>query len=97
MKLTFSFLMITLLTMSTACSQRNLEDITPPLAADLKFTTQTDKLSVKVDTLYAGLQNPWGMTWIGGDRMLVTERKGEILVFEKDKFTGTKVTGLPSM
>lgn len=97
MKLTFSFLLITLLTMNTACSQKDIEDFTPPTTGDLKFTTQTDKLSIKVDTLHTGLQNPWGMTWIAGDRMLVTERKGEILIFEKDKFTGTKVTGLPSM
>lgn len=28
--------------------------------------------------------------------MLVTERKGEILIFKDDKYTGEKVTGLPS-
>jgi glucose/arabinose dehydrogenase len=98
MKLTFSFVTVTLLTLSTACSQKDIEDITPPpLTSNLEFTTQTDKLSIKVDTLHTGLQNPWGMTWIGGDRMLITERKGDILIFEKDEFTGSKVTGLPSM
>jgi glucose/arabinose dehydrogenase len=29
--------------------------------------------------------------------MLVTERKGEILIFKDDKFTGEKVTGVPSV
>ena len=67
--------------MSTACSQKDIEDITPPLTADLEFTTQTDKLAIKVDKLHTGLQNPWGRTWIGGDRMLDTEGKGEILIF----------------
>jgi aldose sugar dehydrogenase len=59
------------------------------------FATQTEKMLIKVDTLHTELENPWGMTWLSDGRMLVTERKGEILIFKDDKFTGEKVQGLP--
>lgn len=54
-------------------------------------------MSIKVDTLYSDLQNPWGMTWLGDGKMLITERKGEILIFDKDEFTGQRVQGLPAV
>ncbi len=64
-------------------------------STETAFTTQTEKMLIKVDTLYDKFENPWGMTWLGDGRMLVTERKGEILIFKDDKFTGEKVQGLP--
>ncbi|GMQ27300.1 PQQ-dependent sugar dehydrogenase [Algoriphagus sp. oki45] len=62
---------------------------------DETFATQTDKLLIKVDTLYSELENPWGMTWLPDGKMLITERKGEILIFQDDAFTGQKIQGLP--
>ena len=64
---------------------------------DETFATQTDKLLIKVDTLHTGFENPWGMTWLPDGTLLVTERKGEILVFKDDKFTGEKIQGLPEV
>ena len=61
----------------------------------VKFTTQTERQLIKVDTLYNEFENPWGMTWLSDGRMLVTERKGEILIFKDDKYTGEKIQGLP--
>jgi glucose/arabinose dehydrogenase len=62
---------------------------------DETFATQTEKLLIKVDTLHSGFENPWGMTWLPDGTLLVTERKGEVLVFKEDKFTGEKIQGLP--
>lgn len=81
---------------ATACGPTDSETQPIPLP-NLEFTTQTQKMTVKVDTLYTGFQNPWGMTWLADGRMLVTERKGEILIFKDDKYTGEKVTGLPAI
>jgi aldose sugar dehydrogenase len=74
----------------TACGPKEQEQ-----GLDETFATQTEKLLIKVDTLHTELENPWGMTWLGDGRMLVTERKGEILIFKDDKFTGEKIQGLP--
>lgn len=59
------------------------------------FATVSDKMTFKVDTLYTEFDSPWGMTWLPDGRMLVVERKGEILVFKDDKFTGEKLSGVP--
>lgn len=64
-------------------------------SAEETFTTETERLTIKVDTLYNEFENPWGMTWLSDGRMLVTERKGEILIFKDDKYTGEKIQGLP--
>ena len=64
---------------------------------DETFAVQTEKLLLNVDTLYTEFENPWGMTWLSDGKMLVTEKKGEILIFQDDKFTGEKVLGLPAV
>jgi aldose sugar dehydrogenase len=61
------------------------------------FATVTDKMTIKIDTLFTEFESPWGMTWLPDGRMLVTERKGEILVFKDDQFTGEKLTGVPEV
>ncbi|MCH7399955.1 PQQ-dependent sugar dehydrogenase [Belliella sp. DSM 107340] len=58
---------------------------------------QSEKLTFTLDTLYTDFENPWGMTWLPDGRMLVTERKGEILIFKDDKYTGEKLTGVPAV
>lgn len=61
------------------------------------FAVSTEKMKIKVDTLYTEFDNPWGMTWLPDGRMLVTERKGEILIFKDDEFTGEKVNNMPTV
>lgn len=61
------------------------------------FAVETEKMTINVDTLYTDFESPWGMTWLPDGRMLVTERKGEILIFKDDKFTGEKLTGVPAV
>jgi glucose/arabinose dehydrogenase len=93
----FSFLFLTLgvLIFSSACEAKEGDNL-PDSLPNLQFTTKTEKMTFKVDTLYKGFQNPWGMTWIDAETMLVTEKKGELLIFKKDDYTGQKVTGLPA-
>ena len=78
----------------TSCSEKT--DTSTQTQED-PFAVKTDKMTIKVDTLYTELENPWGMTWLPDGRMLVTERKGEILVFKDDEFTGIKLEGVPQV
>ena len=68
-----------------------------PTAEIDPFAVVSEKLTFKVDTLFTEFESPWGMTWLPDGRMLVVERKGEILVFKNDKFTGEKLTGVPEV
>src|SRR5690349_16364405 len=56
-----------------------------------------DSLKVTAEKLYTEFKNPWGMAWLPDGRLLVTERSGEILVFKDNKFTGTKLSGVPKV
>jgi glucose/arabinose dehydrogenase len=93
----FSLLFFTLgvLIFSSACEAKEGDNL-PDSLPNLQFTTKTEKMTFKVDTLHKGFQNPWGMAWIDAETMLVTEKKGELLIFKKDSYTDQKVTGLPA-
>jgi glucose/arabinose dehydrogenase len=58
---------------------------------------QSEKHAFQIDTLYDGLENPWGMAWLADGRLIVNERKGELLIFSGDAFTGEKLTGFPEV
>jgi len=85
-----------LLTSPLFSCQAKEGDLAPDSLPNLKFTTQTEKMVIKVDTLHRDFQNPWGMTWLNAETLLITEKKGELLIFKNDRFTGEKVSGLPS-
>lgn len=81
-----------------ACEQKAEETQTiPEEPIDETYAVQTEKLLLNVDTLYTEFESPWGMTWLSDGTLLVTEKKGEILVFKEDKFTGEKIQGLPAV
>lgn len=80
---------------TSACTPSETKVAEEPI--DETHAIQTEKLLVKLDTLYTEFENPWGMTWLSDGRMLVTEKRGEILIFKDDKFTGEKIQDLPEV
>jgi glucose/arabinose dehydrogenase len=74
--------MVTLL--SGACS-----------AEDQVIDTETGK--IKVETLAAGLEHPWGLAFMPDGRMLVTERAGRLRILAKDGTLSDPLNGVPAV
>jgi len=48
-------------------------------------------------TIAKGLVHPWGMAFLPGGRMLVTERPGRLRIVSKDGTISKPVSGLPKI
>lgn len=83
--------MITIL--AASCSSNGQEADIPRTGEPIK----SEKINFYVDTLSATLENPWGMAWLPDGRLLVNERRGEILIFKGDSATGEKIIGFPQV
>jgi glucose/arabinose dehydrogenase len=65
-----------------------------PAAADV---LRTEKHAVRVQVVSAGLQNPWGMTFLPDGAILVTERPGRLRLVRDGKLADKPIGGLPSI
>ena len=85
------FLLLAVAVSNTVFGQVGTTDVDAGKPGELQYS------KVTVDTLYTELKNPWGMAWLTDGRMLVTERAGQILVFQNDQFTGIRLKGVPEV
>jgi len=53
--------------------------------------------AISTEVVARGLQNPWGLAFIGEGRMLVTERPGRMRVIEADGRVGEALAGVPKV
>ena len=53
--------------------------------------------SLIVETAAKGLDHPWGLAFLPGGRMLVTERPGRLRVVTRDGKLSPPVSGLPQV
>ncbi len=58
---------------------------------------ESEKQNFGVDTLTSALKNPWGMVFLPDNRVLVTEREGEIRIFQDGKMLEEKIQGVPEV
>ena len=80
----------------------NRLSFTPPAllavaCALLLNTAQAQSPAVSTEVVARGLQNPWGLAFIGEGRMLVTERPGRMRVVEADGRVGEPIKGVPDV
>ncbi|MEO8257783.1 MAG: PQQ-dependent sugar dehydrogenase [Acidobacteriota bacterium] len=70
----------------------------PAAAAQTRAPEQKLNVAFTVVTVTEGLVNPWGLTFLPGGRMLVTERPGRLRVVSADgKQMSEPVAGLPAV
>jgi glucose/arabinose dehydrogenase len=67
----------------------------PALAGQTDAPEKKSGVVFDVVTVAEGLQNPWGMAFLSGGKMLVTERPGRLRVLSADGKLSAPVTGLP--
>jgi aldose sugar dehydrogenase len=58
---------------------------------------QTEKGSVRVETVAKGLVNPWALAFLPDGRMLVTERPGRMRIVGKDGVLSAPLTNVPQV
>jgi aldose sugar dehydrogenase len=59
------------------------------------LVTSVSAAELRTEVVAKGLQNPWGLAFIGEGRMLVTERPGRMRVVQADGRMGAPLAGLP--
>jgi len=69
----------------------------PALAGQTDAPEKKSGVAFDVVTVVEGLQNPWGVAFLPGGKMLITERPGRLRVLSTDGKLSAPVTGLPAV
>jgi glucose/arabinose dehydrogenase len=69
----------------------------PAFEGQTRAPERKSDVAFEVVTVAEGLQNPWGMTFLPGGRMLVTERPGRLRIVTADGTLSEPVAGLPAV
>lgn len=92
-----NYFLIWLFLVAFACSDkdsnRKESEISEVYAGE---TFVSEKLTYGIDTLAGNLKNPWGIAFLPDGRMLVTERAGEVLIFQGDSMLEERI-GIPDV
>jgi glucose/arabinose dehydrogenase len=70
---------------------------TPAFPGQTRAPERKANVAFDVVTVAEGLQNPWGMTFLPGGRLLVTERPGRLRIVGADGKLSEPVAGLPAV
>ncbi|WP_439534897.1 PQQ-dependent sugar dehydrogenase [Polymorphobacter sp.] len=75
----------------------NAPDQKPAFAGQTRAPERAAGVKFKVETVVSGLESPWGMTFLPGGQMLVTEKPGRLRIVRKDGTLSPPVKGLPAV
>ena len=90
---------------STSCGQNRSDEDEPvstnqiPEDKDISEVEviNTEKQKFIVDTIATGLQNPWGMVFLPGNKILITERPGRIRIVENGQLQKEEIKNVPDV
>jgi glucose/arabinose dehydrogenase len=92
MRHTTLVLTLALVTVQPACSSER-----PTNATAVVSTAATEYGKVRLVTVAAGLEHPWGMAFLPDGRLLVTERPGRLRIVGADGRLGAALEGVPAV
>src|SRR5688572_25727710 len=69
----------------------------PAFAGQTRVPERKSNVAFDVVTVADGLQNPWGMAFLPGGKMLVTEKAGRLRIVGTDGKLSPPVSGLPAV
>jgi glucose/arabinose dehydrogenase len=58
---------------------------------------KTEQYTIRAVSVVSGLYHPWGLAFLPDGRMIVTERRGSMRIFESGKLVEKAVGGLPEV
>lgn len=91
-----SFIASCLLCAMVGCGQ-NPGKIGNGAAAADSTAFETGELKLRVDTLATGLESPWGMAFLPGNVVLITEKQGRIRRYANGKLEPAAIQGVPKV
>jgi len=59
-------------------------------------TFKTEKLTIRLDAVAEGMDVPWGIAFLPGDELLVTDRNGKLYRVKSDK-SKSEISGVPEV
>lgn len=77
----------------------NLGGSSDGLKADIDENNKisAEDFTYSIDTVATDLLNPWGLTFLPNNDLLVTERAGEIRIIRDDQLLNEKIQGVPEV
>ncbi len=58
---------------------------------------KSEKATFRLETVAEGVTTPWGLDFLPGGRILVTEKGGKLRIIEKGQLAAEPVTGIPAV
>ena len=92
MQKVFFIIIVTCMLFTVACGQ-------PPRGRgeDEVGSTNSDKVSFRIETVVSGLTVPWSIVFTPDGRMIFTERPGRVRIFENGKLRAEPLLTLPDV
>lgn len=93
MRFTISLIMLFLMAGILACQKTSSENKYFAVPDKELEIIKSESQSFMVDTVVSGLDRPWSMVFLPDSRVLITERKGNIVLIENGKVQKESVAG----